>query len=400
MNFLFLLQFASFMVVLINAFILGVAHLHVRWLNKRYERSRWMIFTSMVVLAMHYFMQMYFGFRAMSPCMGSVVNILVYIPSFTLISLGIYNIEATHGNRKRMNIVCGSFYALILIIFAFAVYQCGSLHVGSWIYAMLVPYIFHVVYCIFTIVKEMRKRRNMLETMAGDDILPYVRYARASVLILFIAGVIMPFAILFNSLLYIVGPFALIALLFFTLCFVAFGNYYSPAEEFLDKDEEEREECDIRLKSRGDDTAHSVAAVEESAEDVSLQLSDERIAFIQTRLDQWCADLGYKDSSVNMLTLTRALCLSRSELTQFFDQCQKTTFRIWLSEIRFNAAKKMMLEFPDYSNDVISAECGFSSRSYLYRVFREKEGCTPTSWRENNLHTDASEESGSKPSPY
>ena len=29
----------------------------------------------------------------------------------------------------------------------------------------------------------------------------------------------------------------------------------------------------------------------------------------------------------------------------------------------------------------ISAECGFSSRSYLYRIFKEKEGCSPTVWR-------------------
>lgn len=42
----------------------------------------------------------------------------------------------------------------------------------------------------------------------------------------------------------------------------------------------------------------------------------------------------------------------------------------------------MMMENPDYSNDIISSECGFSSRSYLYRVFKEKEGCTPIAWRD------------------
>lgn len=47
-------------------------------------------------------------------------------------------------------------------------------------------------------------------------------------------------------------------------------------------------------------------------------------------------------------------------------------------------AKKMMLDYPDYNNDIISAECGFSSRSYLYRIFKEKEGCTPVEWRAKN----------------
>ena len=112
-----------------------------------------------------------------------------------------------------------------------------------------------------------------------------------------------------------------------------------------------------------------------------LLISDERRAFIQKSLDDWCANMGYKDSNVNMLMLSRSLCISKNELSQFFDQCLHTNFRIWLSEIRLNAAKKMMLEYPDYSNDIISAECGFSCRTHLYRIFKTKEGCSPTEGR-------------------
>lgn len=137
------------------------------------------------------------------------------------------------------------------------------------------------------------------------------------------------------------------------------------------------------------ETDEEEAAVESSAqlsapdcEQASQHLSSERIAFIQRALDKWCADLGYKDGSANMLTLSRSLGVSKHELTQYFSRSQNTTFRIWLSEIRFNAAKRMMMEYPDYSNDIISAECGFSSRSYLYRMFKEKEGCTPIAWRD------------------
>ena len=111
------------------------------------------------------------------------------------------------------------------------------------------------------------------------------------------------------------------------------------------------------------------------------QLSDERRAFIQKSLDEWCANLGYKDCNVNMLTLSRMLCISKNDLSLFFGQCLHSNFRIWLSEVRFNAAKKMILEYPDYSNDIISAECGFSCRTHLYRIFKTKEGCSPTEWR-------------------
>ncbi|WP_308395694.1 helix-turn-helix domain-containing protein [Prevotella sp.] len=74
-----------------------------------------------------------------------------------------------------------------------------------------------------------------------------------------------------------------------------------------------------------------------------------------------------------MLTLSRTLSISKDELSIFFDQCMQSTFRKWLGDIRFNAAKKMMLECPDYSNDIISAECGFSARTYLYRILKHRK---------------------------
>ena len=51
MDSLYLLQFACLIFMLVNAFIVAVSHLHVRWENKRYERSRWMIVAAMVGLA-------------------------------------------------------------------------------------------------------------------------------------------------------------------------------------------------------------------------------------------------------------------------------------------------------------------------------------------------------------
>ena len=105
MDSLFLLQFACFVFMLINAFTIGVSHLHVKWENKRYERSRWMIFIAMIGMAIQYAVQMAFGFRATDDDLGAVINILIYTPCFSLISMGIYNIEATHAKRKKMNLV-------------------------------------------------------------------------------------------------------------------------------------------------------------------------------------------------------------------------------------------------------------------------------------------------------
>ena len=374
---LYFLQFACFIFMLINALILGITHLHMKWVNQRYEWSRWLILAGMMGLAIQYLLQMLLGFRAKSDDLGAVFNILVYTPCFTTISMGIYNIEATHANRRKMNIVCTCIYAAIIAVFCIGYSNSGSLNIGNWLYAMLVLFGANVAYCIYMIMIEMRKRKKMLELMTGDDMLPYVRYARASVFALFFSTLTMPFAILSTTLLYIIGPLALLSILFFNLSFVALGYNYVPTEELLDKEEEESAALadEITESSDGQDVESA------DSKETLPSFSQERQAAIKEKLDKWCEELGYKDTTVNMFTLSRSLNISKNELSRYFTSCLNSTFRIWLSEVRFEAAKKMMLDYPDYNNDIISAECGFSSRSYLYRIFKEKEGCSPTVWR-------------------
>ena len=377
MDFLYFLQFACFIFMLINALILGITHLHMKWTNRRYEWSRWMILAGMMGLAIQYLLQMLLGFRAKSDDLGAVFNILVYTPCFTTISMGIYNIEATHANRRKMCIVCTCIYAAIIAVFCIGYSNSGSLNIGNWLYAMLVLFGANVAYCIYMIMIEMRKRKKMLELMTGGDMLPYVRYARASVFALFFSSLAMPFAILSTTLLYIIGPLALLSILFFNLSFVAMGFNYVPTEELLDKEKEESAALadEITESSDGQDVESA------DSKETLPSFSQERQAAIKEKLDKWCEELGYKDTTVNMFTLSRSLNISKNELSRYFTSCLNSTFRIWLAEVRFEAAKKMMLDYPDYNNDIISAECGFSSRSYLYRIFKEKEGCSPTVWR-------------------
>lgn len=301
MDSLFLLQFACFIFMLINAFFVALSHLHVKWENKRYERSRWMIVVALIGLAIQYAVQMLFGFRAADDSLGAIVNILIYTPCFSLISMGIYNIETTSSKLRKMILMCSGIYAAIIVVFCVGISLHHSLYIREGLYLMLTLFCVSVFYCIYMIIQEMIRRKNMLETMAATDLLPYVRYSRASVIILWLAVLAMPVAIFSTTLLYIVGPAELLALLFFNLTFIALGSSYIPTEELLDK-EENIQRCG--------------GAKEEKP---LQQLPEDRRNFIQNSLDQWCMDLGYKDCNVNMLTLSRTLCISKNELSLFFD---------------------------------------------------------------------------------
>lgn len=398
MDHLFLLQFACFLFMLFNAFTLAVTRLQTRWLNPRYERARWLIFVGIMGLAAHYLMQMRFGFRAVDDAVGATVNALVYAPCFSLISMGIFHIEATHVRRRRVYAVCTAINLAILACFFIGCFHYGSMRIGAWLYAMQALFAANVVYCIVVIVREIIRRRRLLETMAGGDIMPYVRYSRASLLILFFPALVSPFAIISTKLLYFFAPLGLMAILFFVLSFVALGYSYVPTEALLDADADtspaivvaQQEETNTKqaVPLHGD-ACHDVAALDsdkEKEQQTATLLPEDRKMQIQQRLDDWCAAMGYKDGGgVNLLSLSHSIHISKDDLTLFFDQCLNTTFRIWLSDIRFAAAKKMMIANPDYSNDIISSECGFTSRTHLYRIFKAREACTPTVWRERYL---------------
>lgn len=451
MDHLFLLQFACFLFMLFNAFTLAVTRLQTRWLNPRYERARWLIFVGIMGLAAHYLMQMRYGFRAVDDAVGATVNVLVYAPCFSLISMGIFHIEATHVRRRRVYAVCAAINLAILACFFIGFLQHGEMRIGAWLYAMLALFAANVVYCIVVIVREIIKRRRLLETMAGDDIMPYVRYSRASLLILFFPALVSPFVIISTKMLYFFAPLGLMAFLFFVLSFVALGYSYQPKESLLDEEAEgkvspavvvaqqEKTVAQQAVAAHGvsspdvaspgvvspgeaapaneahpgvtsanaphanaphagttpdnatsDSASHADAAhAADQAEETQTAtlLPEERRKLIQQRLDEWCAAMGYKDGGVNLLSLSHTIHISKDELTLFFDQSLKTTFRIWLSDIRFAAAKKMMIANPDYSNDIISSECGFTSRTHLYRIFKAREACTPTVWPKTTIRT-------------
>ena len=69
------------------------------------------------------------------------------------------------------------------------------------------------------------------------------------------------------------------------------------------------------------------------------------------------------DTILNMVTMSRSLDIPKVERSRYFSEA-----------------------------DIISAGCGFSACTYLYRIFKLKEGCTPTEWWEKMAENIASED--------
>ena len=365
MNTLFLVQFACCIIMLMLGLILVLSRFQIRWTNRRYEVSRWLLAFSMFVLAGHYVLQMVCGFRAKGDEIGAVVNVLFYSPVSSFISYATYNLICYRSGRKKFALLGCVSYALILICFFFGYNDTPrGMHMGEWLYVMLALFAVTIMYSTYTTVIEMRYHRKIIEENTTEDLLPFDRYAYASYGVASIMVLAMVGAICYRPLLYCVGPLMLFSLISFTISFLGYGYNMIPAE--------------VRLEL---DTADEPLEVMEESEEVGL--GSEKISIIESMLTSWCDKGGYRDSTVNMPMLSVKLGIPRNELSMYFENCLKSSFRIWLSDIRFKEAQRMLLEECRYSNDTISSECGFSSHAHLYKIFKAKTGFTPGQWRDS-----------------
>lgn len=365
MNTLFLVQFACCIIVSMLGLILVLSRFQIRWTNRRYEVSRWLLAFSMFVLAWHYVLQMVCGFRAKGDEIGAVVNVLFYSPVSFIVSYATYNLICYRSGRKKFALLGCVSYALILICFFFGYNDTPrGMHMGEWLYVMLVLFAVTIMYSVYTTVIEMRYHRKIIEENTTEDLLPFDRYAYASYGMASIMVLAMVGAICYRPLLYCVGPLMLFSLISFTISFLGYGYNMIPAE--------------VRLEL---DTADEPLEVMEESEEVGL--GSEKISIIESMLASWCDKGGYRDSTVNMPMLSVKLGIPRNELSLYFENCLKSSFRIWLSDIRFKEAQRMLLEECRYSNDTISSECGFSSHAHLYKIFKAKTGFTPGQWRDS-----------------
>lgn len=384
MTSIFILQLICCTITGMLGLHIAMASLQVRWKVRRYETSRWLLCGSMAVFCIHYFLQMTQGFRAQGADVGAVVNIMFYTPVVFAITLSIINMESTRSVMRRYCLRSAAAYALIVAIFIFGVFSNKSLHLGGLLYVMLALFVGSMAYFIYASYSEVLKRKKKLLEESAGDLLPHVRYARSSLVLVCVSAAFLPIAILFDTLLLLIGLLMLLVLIFFVHSFISLGYYITPVENMLEEqeDQEEQEESDTSTDqlAYGDQQD----AVADGQADLNI-FSQKRMKEIGAALEKWCDDRMYKDCNVTIYSLAANLGCKKNELTEYFNLSQHTNFRTWLSDIRFNEAVCMMKENPEFSNDAISTECGFSSHTQIYRIFKQKTGLSPSQWREQMI---------------
>ena len=92
----------------------------------------------------------------------------------------------------------------------------------------------------------------------------------------------------------------------------------------------------------------------------------------------------YLDPEFNMSMMSRQLNIPKHHITEVLNTEIGKNFFSFVNEYRIEEVKKQLLEKGDiYSIESIGFECGFSSKSTFYTVFKKITGQTPLQYKEN-----------------
>lgn len=355
------MQFASLLVMAILAFVLAASRLFTQRRNEMYEKSRWILFASLTLLATHYALQMKFGFRAMGDDVGALVNIIFYAPSAVLTCMAQTNIVCGNRHRAKFIIISIVGYAIILAIIGVGYFVHRSLHIGTYLtVAGLTNFVFSSI-LVYLPAKELIAIRTQIDSDAGNPAEVFERNMRLGSTLLYSFCLLFFIVIFSTRILMFFAPIVLIVLSFYVVSFVALGFNINQVAEILN------------------DQTNNTTEKEEKA---VMPLRDEQMHQLDRAIEHWKAEKGFKDSDMSLLSFSRRIGVNKQDISTYLNMRYGCNFRVWLSNVRLEEARTLVLEHEEYSNDIIALECGFASTSQLYRVFKNATGSTPKEWLE------------------
>ncbi|TXK52624.1 helix-turn-helix transcriptional regulator [Pontibacter qinzhouensis] len=90
----------------------------------------------------------------------------------------------------------------------------------------------------------------------------------------------------------------------------------------------------------------------------------------------------YYNKDVSLADVSKVVSMPEVSFSRFIKKCTGKTFIDSLNEIRLGHASRMLIDTTDTISEV-SYKCGFNNLSYFNRIFKKKNGCTPSEFRQN-----------------
>jgi len=324
-----------------------------------FARARWMMAAGTGLIAVQFLLQYIFGFRQMGVTQGVCCNLVFFTPASLLCGMAILYVQRQGRVSPREWMTGGGICALAILLLIGVALLDGiplceespllrwSEYVASVLYVMMQSYIFTMQYKSYIRLKQAvdeyydRSRRDLFGWMGWS-------MRTMAVLAFFV-----PVVIFMKG-----APLVLFSIAYF------FAIAYST----------------ISLYSYG--ISKDVERVEEAEELVNQEIRPRDIdPAITEAVDRWKANAHFREHNLTLGIVARQMGVPQRQLQEWLRQSEYGKLAGLVTTLRIEEAKRVLKEHPDWSTESVANYCGFSSREYFHRTFRQMTGMTPANFQ-------------------
>jgi AraC-like DNA-binding protein len=112
-------------------------------------------------------------------------------------------------------------------------------------------------------------------------------------------------------------------------------------------------------------------------------LTGQELMRLERSIAQWVKEKRFKEYDKTREQIAKELNTTKELLHLYFSAKLGIDFKTWRTNLRIEEAKRLILEHPDMSLNIVAELSGFSDRSNFHRQFTKIVGCSPKQWRES-----------------
>lgn len=105
------------------------------------------------------------------------------------------------------------------------------------------------------------------------------------------------------------------------------------------------------------------------------------IQFDDEDVKKWIRRKGFCKSNLSIKGVARECGFSDARFAQYLRQEEDATFNEWISKLRLDEAKRILLNQSSLPTEQVGKRLGFSTKSGFMTWFKQQTGMTPEAWR-------------------
>ena len=355
------MQFAAILLMALLTVKLLILPVHSVWL---FSRARWLLACGTSLLGIHFLLQYLLRLRTTGHLSQAIMlNIAFFIPCSIMFSLSIlYLLRRGHMSNTDKYIGVPLWVgAMIMVGLGLTEHDFISLEVAKVVAAILYAGI--QGYYLLRHMHYLSGLKKILENYYDRDNSNLLNWMRVSICILAIVAILVPIMIFTNG--WWLVFFALIV--FFGIFYLvdSFGIYVvsSAAMKVMEAEENaesEKEDAIKAEKTRGQENI----------------VDNEAMLRVERAVEKWIKCGGYLKCGQKLPNVADEMGLPQYLLSHWL-RLKDYKYSEWMTDLRIDEAKRVILAHPDWSNETVAQHCGFADRSYFQKKFKERTGITP-----------------------